>query len=249
MLGACGGAPDAVCVIMRCPRMRPREVFILEDLKDTNIVQFMGACFDEGSAMLVTEFMAGGNLFDAIGNDRSGKLCWYQRWGAPARPAQPASSCHIPMRRMACNAVVHAVARSAASGRFWHVHAASWDQGLVVMAWPGSQEVLTKCYRGEGTESQRGCLLGCRGRKIAMDVARGMDKMHSRHIIHLDLKSPNILLTASGTAKIAARLSWQHAVALAEHLRKGSTLHAHSYNPGLYVYAARLQGPCDAYMP
>lgn len=56
-----------------------REAFILEDLKDANIVQFMGACFDEGSTMLVTEFMAGGNLFDAIGNDRDGKLGWYQR--------------------------------------------------------------------------------------------------------------------------------------------------------------------------
>ncbi|KAK9904880.1 hypothetical protein WJX75_004665 [Coccomyxa subellipsoidea] len=97
-----------------------REAFILEDLKDANIVQFMGACFDEGNTMLVTEFMAGGNLFDAIGNDRSGKLGWYHR-----------------------------------------------------------------------------------GRKIAMDVARGLDKMHSRHIIHLDLKSPNVLLTAGGTAKIA----------------------------------------------
>jgi len=31
-----------------------REVFILEDLKDANIVQFLGACFEEGSTMLVT---------------------------------------------------------------------------------------------------------------------------------------------------------------------------------------------------
>ena len=30
-----------------------REVFILEDLKDANIVQFLGACFEEGSTMLV----------------------------------------------------------------------------------------------------------------------------------------------------------------------------------------------------
>jgi serine/threonine protein kinase len=36
-----------------------------------------------------------------------------------------------------------------------------------------------------------------------MDIARGIDKMHSRQCVHLDLKSPNILLSASGTAKIA----------------------------------------------
>lgn len=29
-------------------------MFILEDLKDANIVQFLGACFEEGSTMLVT---------------------------------------------------------------------------------------------------------------------------------------------------------------------------------------------------
>ena len=54
------------------------------------MVQFMGACFeDNGDSMLVTEFMAGGNLFDAIGNDREGKLSWYQRW---------AMSCPMPAR-------------------------------------------------------------------------------------------------------------------------------------------------------
>ena len=38
-----------------------------------------------------------------------------------------------------------------------------------------------------------------------MDIARGIDKMHSRRLVHLDLKSPNVLLSASGTAKIAVR--------------------------------------------
>lgn len=40
-----------------------------------------------------------------------------------------------------------------------------------------------------------------------MDIARGIDKMHSRRLVHLDLKSPNILLSASGTAKIAVRMN------------------------------------------
>lgn len=41
-----------------------------------------------------------------------------------------------------------------------------------------------------------------RGRKIAIDVAKGLAYLHYRRIIHFDLKSPNILLTRDGTAKI-----------------------------------------------
>ena len=38
---------------------------------------------------------------------------------------------------------------------------------------------------------------------VALDVVRGLLHMHSRRIIHLDLKSANILLARDGTAKIA----------------------------------------------
>ena len=38
-----------------------------------------------------------------------------------------------------------------------------------------------------------------RGRKIAIDVAKGLVFLHSRRIVHFDLKSPNILLTRRGS--------------------------------------------------
>ena len=42
-----------------------------------------------------------------------------------------------------------------------------------------------------------------RGKRIAIDVARGLVHLHSRSIVHMDLKSPNILLAKDFTAKIA----------------------------------------------
>ena len=83
-----------------------------------------------------------------------------------------------------------------------------------------------------------------------MDIARGLDKMHSRHIIHLDLKSPNILLTAGGTAKIAVsplhqapmlgRLLWGEAAGEAE---KG--LQGHASVP--VSQELRMQNACAPY--
>jgi serine/threonine protein kinase len=42
-----------------------------------------------------------------------------------------------------------------------------------------------------------------RGRSICIDVLRGLHFLHSKRIVHMDLKSPNILLTRHGIAKLA----------------------------------------------
>ena len=45
--------------------------------------------------------------------------------------------------------------------------------------------------------------LECRGRRIALDVARGLHYLHANNVIHFDLKSANILLARDDTAKLA----------------------------------------------
>ena len=42
-----------------------------------------------------------------------------------------------------------------------------------------------------------------RGRSICIDVLRGLHFLHSKRVVHMDLKSPNILLTRHGDAKLA----------------------------------------------
>ncbi|KAK9793506.1 hypothetical protein WJX73_010306 [Symbiochloris irregularis] len=42
-----------------------------------------------------------------------------------------------------------------------------------------------------------------RGKGIALDVARGLFSLHSRRIVHLDVKSLNVLLTQEYLAKVA----------------------------------------------
>ncbi|PRW33664.1 serine threonine- kinase receptor R831 [Chlorella sorokiniana] len=41
-----------------------------------------------------------------------------------------------------------------------------------------------------------------RGRRVALDVARALNYLHSMGVVHMDVKSSNVLLTASGAAKL-----------------------------------------------
>ncbi|KAL4434077.1 hypothetical protein ABPG75_000518 [Micractinium tetrahymenae] len=42
-----------------------------------------------------------------------------------------------------------------------------------------------------------------RGKRVAFEVAKALNYLHSKGVIHMDIKSSNVLLTASGTAKLA----------------------------------------------
>jgi serine/threonine protein kinase len=63
---------------------------------------------------------------------------------------------------------------------------------------------LPVVQRSEGTGArQRLFSWHNRGRGVLLHVARGLHYLHSRRIVHMDLKSANILLTRTGVAKIA----------------------------------------------
>lgn len=74
-----------------------REVAILQDLRDSNIVQFLGACLTVEKPLLVTEFMQGGDLYDAINRDRNGVLLWYKRYifSCPTSYVLPTTKAHF----------------------------------------------------------------------------------------------------------------------------------------------------------
>lgn len=118
-----GSPPD---VLVLCV-----QVAILKCCRDRNIVQFLGAVLEGKEAMLVTEFMEGGDLFAALHGTVGGSFTWYK------------GSC-------------------------------------------GARQALPGM-----------------GKRIALDIARGLHFLHTRRIVHLDLKSSNVLLGRNYAAKIA----------------------------------------------
>lgn len=52
----------------------------MKKLRAENVVRFLGVCVKDNETMLVTEFMAGGNLFNRLSDDDSGGELTWQTW-------------------------------------------------------------------------------------------------------------------------------------------------------------------------
>ncbi|PRW33966.1 serine threonine- kinase receptor R831 [Chlorella sorokiniana] len=85
---------------------------------------------------------------------------------------------------------LYGVALAGSRGLILMEHCSGRDlhSGLQLKAF-GTEERLFSWYR--------------KGRRVALDTAKALNFLHSRSIVHFDIKSSNVLLTGTGTAKLA----------------------------------------------
>lgn len=56
-----------------------QEMQILSNMHSPYVTQFIGVCF-KPKLRMVMEFLEGGSLYDAIGDDELGLFTWYKRY-------------------------------------------------------------------------------------------------------------------------------------------------------------------------
>ncbi|KAI7842434.1 hypothetical protein COHA_004073 [Chlorella ohadii] len=75
--------------------------------------------------------------------------------------------------------------------------------GILLMEYAAGRDLHSALQiRKQGTNERLFGWYG-RGRIVAYDVSRAMNALHAKGVAHLDIKSSNVLLTGSGTAKLA----------------------------------------------
>lgn len=219
-----GNTPVAVKFVTgHSPKEQQRfrnEVAILKSLRHVNIVQFLGASMAGDQIMLVTEYMPRGDLWRALSQDSTHHFSWRNMCAHPCTHSFLGSLCHCAgwLANEHCVCETHSKHlvgwlslylrhTSVLSGVLLppNMPACMWGTLIVsgrasvcerpqLKALSSDLEALAELVDG---------VCGCRGWQVALHIARGLHHMHSRKVMHLDLKSANILLARDGTAKVA----------------------------------------------
>jgi len=151
--GTRGGVGDVAIKLLLRGTPRDREALAAEARllrrisRDAGVVQFYGACLTGPCPLLILEYMAGGDLYAAIGESASA----VRKQGRGRASGGGAAAAAAPL-------------------------AAPTPSSLPSVQWWSA------------------------GRRLALDVARGLHFLHASRVRHGDLKSSNILLTAGRTA-------------------------------------------------
>jgi serine/threonine protein kinase len=202
-----------------------QEVAILSKLHHRNIVQFYGACLETGAAMFfVTELMKGGDLYSALRHHPETMRYIPER---SVISFNPTSRCNMffasGMRTTVLLINGYKCCATILAPLYCHkscatVLAPHHCPPQVLCHCAGSPSVLyfptlRLMYRLQSTAHYPRAVaqpwLCCRwdrlGKKVALDVALGINYLHSQKppLLHRDLKSPNVLLSEEGVAKIA----------------------------------------------
>jgi serine/threonine protein kinase len=171
------GAPSADATLKREARREDlrRETAILRSLRDRNVVAFVGACLRDACSVLVTEYCPRGDLYRALAADaRAG-------WAASVGGSGDQVTTPTAVATLTGSISVRSGGAASGSGRRF-----TWVPGYTAAA------------RG-GVRRRAGTGLNW---AIAADIARGLAYLHDRRIVHLDVKSANVLLDATWTAKL-----------------------------------------------
>lgn len=160
-----------------------------------------GAALREESTMLVTEYCEGGNLANNIA---AGRVTWYRRGrkvcAAPGREGEAGKLTAAGHRDVCRETRLSAFARKVGGAVALAIPWCSPHHLTTTPPPPPHPHPPTRAHT-HTQHTKKKLPKNSAPPKIALDVAKALVFLHSRRIVHFDLKSPNILLARCGGSK------------------------------------------------